>query len=118
MPTEIEVAVDRKLPESIEVAAYYVVSEALANIAKHARASAAFLSASLSGDVLRASVRDNGVGGAVATPGSGLGGLEDRVEALGGRFMLESPPGQGTTIWIVLPLTGTPRQASVSSGSE
>jgi PAS domain S-box-containing protein len=106
VPVEIEVDVEGRLPESIEVAAYYVVSEALANAAKHAHASVVYVSVTVSGAWLHATVRDDGVGGAAATDGSGLVGLEDRVEALGGRFTLESPPGEGTKIAIELPLAG------------
>jgi signal transduction histidine kinase len=104
VPVVLDVRVEGRLSESIEVAAYYVVSEALANIAKHAGASVAYVNAAVSDDVLRLSVRDDGVGGATSTGGSGLVGLADRVEALGGDFTLESPPGQGTTISIELPL--------------
>lgn len=106
VPVELDVAVEARLPTSIEIAAYYVVSEALTNVAKHAGASVAFVSAAVSADMLRVSVRDDGVGGASAAAGSGLVGLEDRVEALGGRFALESPVGHGTTISIELPLLG------------
>jgi signal transduction histidine kinase len=108
VPVELDVAVEGQLPQSIQIAAYYVVSEALTNVAKHADASVAFVSAAVSGDILRVSVRDDGVGGAGAAAGSGLMGLEDRVEALGGQFTLESPPGHGTTISIELPLSGAP----------
>jgi signal transduction histidine kinase len=108
VPVELDVALEGQLPPAIQVAAYYVISEALANVAKHANASVAVVNATVSGDMLQVSVRDDGVGGAVATPGSGLIGLEDRVEALGGRFELKSPPGQGTTISIELPLTEAP----------
>jgi len=92
------------LPESVEIAAYYVVSEALANVAKHAEASLAVVTARTSRRRLRVSIRDDGLGGANATSGSGLAGLADRVEAMGGDFLVESPPGRGTTISINLPL--------------
>jgi signal transduction histidine kinase len=106
VPVELDVSLQGTLPQSIEVAAYYVVSEALANAAKHADASVVYVSVSMSEAWLHATVRDDGVGGAAATDGSGLIGLEDRVEALGGRFNLSSPPGEGTAITVRLPLTG------------
>ena len=92
-----------RLPEPIETAVYYVVSEALANAAKHSQASA--VSVTVVADVagVRATVTDDGAGGAALGRGSGLIGLVDRVEALGGSFLLESPAGRGTTISIELP---------------
>jgi signal transduction histidine kinase len=74
------------------------VAEALTNTVKHARASKAEVTAAVEEGVLRVSVRDDGVGGAVAGAGSGLAGLRDRVEALGGRFAIDSPQQGGTTI--------------------
>jgi signal transduction histidine kinase len=112
VPVELDVAVEGELPQSTQIAAYYVVSEALTNIAKHAHASVATVDITTSGGQLCVSVRDDGVGGAVPSPGSGLVGLEDRVEALGGRFGLESPPGAGTTIVIELPLVDASPDAS------
>jgi PAS domain S-box-containing protein len=105
VPVELDVAVEGRLPPSIEVAVYFVVSEALANAAKHANASVVYVTASISEGWLHATVRDDGVGGAVATAGSGLLGLEDRVEALGGRFLLSSSAREGTVIAVRLPLT-------------
>jgi PAS domain S-box-containing protein len=103
-PVELDIKLGERLPESIEIAAYYVVSEALANVAKHAEASFASVSARESNRRLFVSVRDDGVGGADARSGSGLSGLVDRVEVMRGDLVLESPPGQGTTISIELPL--------------
>jgi signal transduction histidine kinase len=80
------------------------VSESLANVAKHAEASFAVVTASASRRRLRVTVRDDGVGGASARSGSGLAGVVDRVEAMGGDFVVESPPGRGTTVAITLPL--------------
>jgi signal transduction histidine kinase len=88
------------------VAAYYVVSEALTNAAKHSRASVVRVSVHAAEDRLRVAVRDDGVGGADATHGSGLLGLRDRAEAIGGRITLESPRGQGTSLTLELPLAG------------
>ena len=90
-------------PKPIETAVYYVVSEALANAAKHSQASEVSVTV-VSGEAVRATICDDGVGGAALGRGSGLIGLVDRVEALGGRFTLESPAGRGTTISIELPL--------------
>ncbi|MGI5286514.1 CHASE3 domain-containing protein [Nonomuraea polychroma] len=106
VPVELDVDVPHRLPEPVEVAAYYVVAEALANTAKHARATVATVRAHLPDEVLRLEVRDDGVGGAAAGQGTGLVGLTDRVEALGGTLTLLSPPVQGTTIRVDLPLSG------------
>ena len=99
----------RRLPEPVEVAAYYAVAEALTNIAKYAGASAAEVEATAREDVLQVRVRDDGRGGADFGRGSGLSGLKDRIEALGGRISLHSPPGAGTTLQIALPLSGLSR---------
>ena len=93
-----------RLPEHIEVTAYYVASEALANAAKHARASVVHVRVDMAGGVLRLDVRDDGVGGADPAHGSGLVGLRDRVEATGGTFRVISPRGDGTHLLIELPL--------------
>jgi signal transduction histidine kinase len=104
VPVELDVHIPERLPEPVEVAAYYVVSEALANTAKHARASFSQVEASVREGVLHLSVRDDGVGGAADRSGSGLIGLTDRVEALGGSLRVESPPGHGTALIVHLPL--------------
>jgi signal transduction histidine kinase len=106
VPVELEVDAPARLPEPVEVAAYYVISEALANTAKHAHASVAQVEAEARDGLLRLSVRDDGVGGAVPGGGSGLVGLADRVEALGGTVRLHSPAGHGTTLQIDLPIQG------------
>ena len=100
----LDVAGAPRLPEPIETAVYYVVSEALANAAKHSQASEVSVTVVSDTAGVRAVVADDGVGGAALGRGSGLIGLVDRVEALGGRFALESPAGRGTTISIELPL--------------
>jgi signal transduction histidine kinase len=105
IPVTLDVPLDGRLPEPVEVAAYYVVSETLTNAAKHARASVVEVSAVLADGRLRVCVNDDGVGGADPTRGSGLVGLKDRVEAIGGTLALDSPPGHGTTVRCVLPLT-------------
>jgi signal transduction histidine kinase len=104
IPVELDVRVEGRLPEPVEVAAYYVVSEALTNAAKHARASNVSVAVDVHGSVLRVIVRDDGVGGAVSSGGSGLLGLKDRAEAIGGRISLVSPRGAGTTLTAELPL--------------
>jgi signal transduction histidine kinase len=106
VPVRLDVRIGGRLPEPVEVAAYYVVSEMLTNAAKHARASVAQVDAEASGGTLRVSVRDDGTGGADPARGSGLVGLKDRVEALGGTFSVNSPDGGGTTVCCALPLTG------------
>jgi signal transduction histidine kinase len=98
VPVDLDVRIHDRLPESVEVGAYYVVSEMLTNAAKHARASRAQVGVERSGGTLRVCVRDDGVGGADPSNGSGLVGLKDRVEALGGVFTMRSPPGGGTTV--------------------
>ena len=108
VPVRLDVQVEGRLPGPVEIAAYYVVSEALTNTAKHARASAAEVGVAAGDGVLHVRVRDDGRGGAALGRGSGLVGLKDRVEALGGRLLLHSPPGAGTTVKITLPL-GDPK---------
>ena len=92
-------------PEPVEVSAYYVIAEALANAAKHAHASAITVEVEADTALLRVAVRDDGAGGAGFTGGTGLAGLKDRVEALGGRIVLDSPRGAGTSLRVELPLT-------------
>jgi signal transduction histidine kinase len=105
VPVDLRVRLDGRLPEPIEVGAYYVVGETLANVAKHARASVVEVDAEISADTLRLRVNDDGIGGAQPARGSGLIGLRDRVEALGGTFALHSPVGCGTTICCEFPTT-------------
>jgi signal transduction histidine kinase len=108
VPVELNVAVEQRLPEQVEIAAYYVVSEALTNAAKHAAASLVQVRADIveaaGAELVPVEVRDDGRGGAMAQ-GTGLLGLKDRAEALGGRILLDSPPGSGTTLRLELPLS-------------
>ena len=103
LPVRLDLHVSRLSPK-IEVAAYFVVSEMLANAAKHARASVITVQAITRDRRLEVLVADDGRGGADPTCGSGLFGLIDRVDALGGRSELASPPGEGTSLRIRLPL--------------
>jgi signal transduction histidine kinase len=105
IPVQLDVQVPGRLPERVEVAAYYVVSEALANAAKHACATVIHVGAQTAGPALRLRVRDDGIGGADPARGTGLVGLKDRVESLGGTITVHSPAGAGTTLDADLPLT-------------
>lgn len=103
LPTRLEVAVDGRLPAQVETAAYFLVSEALANAAKHAQAGEARVAARCAGGLLAVEVADDGTGGAAPGRGSGLRGLADRIEAAGGKFILSSPEGGGTVVRAELP---------------
>jgi signal transduction histidine kinase len=105
VPIDVDVNLDERLPAPVEAAAYYIVSEALTNVAKHARANVVELVASHDDAVLTLEVRDDGVGGVDAELGSGILGLTDRVEALGGTISIVSPPHGGTTFSVRLPIT-------------
>jgi signal transduction histidine kinase len=104
VPVELRGEIEHRLPQPIEVAAYYIVSEALTNATKHADASGVDIEASTHDVSLRLSIRDDGIGGADPARGSGLVGLSDRVEALGGSIRVSSRPGDGTHITVELPL--------------
>ena len=104
IPVRLDVRLEARPPEQVEVSAYYVVAEALTNAARHARASAVRVEADVAGDALRIAISDDGAGGASFTGGTGLAGLKDRVEALGGRIFLDSPAGAGTSLRVELPL--------------
>jgi signal transduction histidine kinase len=104
VPVRLDLRIEGRLAEPVEVGAYYVVSEMLTNAAKHARATLVEVAADVADGTLRLSVRDDGVGGADPERGSGLVGLKDRVEALGGTFSVHSPPGAGTSASCELPV--------------
>jgi signal transduction histidine kinase len=104
IPVDMDVRIGGRLPEPVEVGAYYVVSETLTNAAKHARASVVEVDAEASDGTLRVYVRDDGIGGADPRLGSGLVGLRDRIEALGGTFSMRSPAGGGTMVTCELPI--------------
>ena len=103
VPVELDIGVDVQVPERVEVAAYYVVAEALTNAAKHARASKIDVCVDTDGATLRLLIRDDGDGGADAAKGSGLTGLIDRVEAHGGTMAISSPIGRGTSLVATIP---------------
>jgi PAS domain S-box-containing protein len=103
VPVRYAIELDERLPEPVEAAAYYVVAEALTNAAKHARASEVTVRIERDDGLARIEVADDGVGGAGAGGGSGLRGLADRVEALGGRLALDSPVGEGTKVRAEIP---------------
>jgi len=105
VPIDVDVNLDERLPEPIEAAAYYIASEALTNVEKHAQADVVQLIAAHDDRVLTLEVRDDGVGGVDAGRGSGILGLTDRVEALGGTISITSPPRVGTTLSVRLPIT-------------
>jgi signal transduction histidine kinase len=113
VPVTLHLGTQARLPERVEVTAYYVVSEALTNVAKHSGASEVQVRVDADDGLVRLSVRDDGVGGADPVRGSGLVGLKDRVEATGGTLRVDSRPGQGTFLSVVLPLDpGQPPEPS------
>ena len=107
IPVHLDMRVPAPLPQHLEASAYYVVAEALTNVAKHSRASTVDVAVvtDTSSGVLRVTVSDNGVGGAHFDDGTGLVGLKDRAEAVGGRIVLDSPPQAGTSLRVELPLS-------------
>ena len=104
VPVELDLRVDRQLPESAEVGAYYVIAEALTNVAKHARASQVTVRVEAEDANLDLSIRDDGIGGTDTANGSGLIGLINRVEALGGQMTISSRAGNGTLLLVTIPL--------------
>ena len=116
IPATVEVAIEGPVPDPVEVGAYYVVAEALTNAAKHSHATEVTVSAHDEDAYLYLSVTDNGIGGADPAKGSGLVGLNDRIEALGGSMTMTSIPGSGTSLNVAIPV-GT-MQAAWSSCSE
>jgi signal transduction histidine kinase len=103
LPAHLHVTLDARLPGQVESAAYFFVSEALTNAAKHSHASEIRVAVARDGALLTVEVADDGIGGAAGGSGSGLRGLADRVEALGGRLTVSSPPGRGTTLRAEIP---------------
>jgi signal transduction histidine kinase len=109
IPVALEVRVEDRVSEGVEVAAYFAVSELVTNTAKHAQASSIKVDVTSADGLLRISAQDEGVGGADSARGSGLVGLRDRIEALGGTISIRSPGGKGTTVDVALPLAGDDR---------
>jgi signal transduction histidine kinase len=107
IPVKVDVRTETRAADRIEVAAYYIVSEALTNTAKHARASCAQVAVEQRDGLLHLSIRDDGIGGADLAGGSGLVGLRDRVQALGGSIEVNSAHGEGTTLLVELPYSPT-----------
>jgi len=115
VPVELHARIEGPLPDAVEVAAYYVASEALTNVAKHARASVVHIDVTTDAGTLTLVVRDDGVGGAALGEGSGLVGLQDRVEALGGTIAIDSSAGKGTCVVVTLPIVTEPDQELVEN---
>jgi signal transduction histidine kinase len=103
VPVTVEAETDGRLPEAIEATAYFAVSEALQNVAKYAKASRVTVTSARENGTLLVRVADDGVGGADPAKGSGLRGLVDRIDAVGGRLDVDSPPGEGTRVTVALP---------------
>jgi signal transduction histidine kinase len=103
VPVELRSAPEGRFAPEVEATAYFIVSEALANVAKHAEASRAWVAVDDGGNRLAIEVRDDGVGGATMSGGSGLRGLADRVEAVGGRIDVRSEPGAGSVVLAEIP---------------
>jgi signal transduction histidine kinase len=106
IPVELDLDVPTRLPDQVEIAAYYVISEALTNTTKHANATVAQIAVRARNGSVHLMVQDDGVGGATAGQGTGLTGLTDRIEALGGTITITSPADEGTTLRVDLPAEG------------
>jgi signal transduction histidine kinase len=106
LPVTLDNQIEERLPGPVEAALYYVAAESLTNVAKYAKATRVTMCLRCAGDVAEIEVADDGVGGADATGGSGIRGLADRIEALDGRFGVDSEPGEGTRVWAELPVGG------------
>jgi signal transduction histidine kinase len=109
IPVTLDVHIEERLLDGVEVAAYYAVSELVVNAAKHANASTVNVDVRCTDGVLHVVARDDGIGGADPARGSGLVGLRDRIEALGGTIAIRSPKGEGTDVEVTLPLDGDRR---------
>ena len=111
LPVTVEVTAER-LPRPLEATAYFILTEAVTNTVKHARARSAHIAAVVDGGVLRLLVRDDGVGGARFDGSSGLLGLRDRAATVNGRLHIMSPPGGGTVVTATLPIPAAPCESS------
>jgi signal transduction histidine kinase len=112
VPVELDLRAERRPPERVEVAAYYAVAEALTNAAKHAQASVVHVELDTHDATLRLTIRDDGIGGADPAQGTGLVGLSDRIEALGGTLDVASSTSRGTTLHIEIPIETDPSAGS------
>jgi signal transduction histidine kinase len=112
VPVNLDVRTRARLPERIEITAYYIVSEALANAAKHANASVVHVALDATDELVTLTVGDDGIGGADPSRGSGLVGLHDRVAAIGGTMLVRSAPGRGTCLVVELPTGADQRRRS------
>jgi signal transduction histidine kinase len=118
VPVELHLGTGARLPERVEVTVYYVVAEALTNVAKHADASLVWVDLEADEGLVRLGICDDGVGGADPSRGSGLVGLKDRVAATGGSLRVDSRPGQGTRLLVELPIdAGQPPDATKRSSA-
>jgi signal transduction histidine kinase len=117
VPVELDVRGDRDLPDAVEVACYYVVSEVLTNVTKHAQASLVHVELELTSSTVELLIRDDGIGGADPSRGSGLIGLSDRVAALGGTLAIASPTGGGTTVTASIPIDPAHATAAGEAGT-
>lgn len=118
IPVDLAVDLGDPVPETVGVAAYYLLAEALTNAAKHSHATVVEVAATVDDHALHLSIRDDGVGGADTAAGSGLIGLRDRTEALSGHLSIASPPGEGTTLTASIPLNcGSPQHTPLSANS-
>jgi signal transduction histidine kinase len=111
----LDIRFERRLPDQVEAAAYYTVSEALTNASRHASATRVWVDVRLTDGALHLLIRDDGVGGADPSRGSGLTGLKDRIEALGGRIQIDSAPGGGTHIDVEIPIFQPPQSRGDST---
>lgn len=117
VPVEVDVQADGRLPELVESTAYFAIAESLANVAKHSRATRAWIRARIEDDRVVIEIRDNGVGGASLDAGSGVLGIADRIEAVGGELELVSPPGSGTTVTVRMPVQPPVTDAPAATGA-
>jgi signal transduction histidine kinase len=117
IPVEVELGLASRPTERLEAAGYYIASEALTNAVKHALASVVTMRVDGCDGDLTLSIRDDGIGGADPSRGSGIIGLKDRVEALGGTISILSPPGHGTTLHVHLPAGPSAEPKAPRTGS-
>lgn len=117
VPVEVDVQAEGRLPELVESTAYFAIAESLANVAKHSQATRAWVRAHVEGETVVIEIRDNGVGGASLDAGTGVLGIADRIEAVGGELELVSPPGSGTTVTVRMPLHPPTTDAHAASGA-